>query len=612
MSLCVALTACSQDGVEPQTVSTPMRTAVPVRAVAMPTHGDAIATQTPAVAADSLTPVRTSAPARAIPTPTRGDVIANQTPAATANLPTSLPMLSPVSTPVPSLASPPPTAVTEDGSRPGGVLNLVNRQVIDHQDVHRDVSETLAAWGPGIAYSRLMRFESGASVELPSLSVKCEVCRKWKMTDATTFEFSLRDDVMWQDLGPVNGRSLVAGDIVFSYERQRHDGLPNSALLHSVDVVEAPGDDLLRVRLLAPDADFLMTLANGHTKIVAREAVDLRGDLLEGPTVGSGTWILEEAESDLAFSFRKNENYFDEDAPLLDRLRIHTIVDEDTAYAAFRVNNLDVHRLRPDQWKEFSRQKPDASMLEFKETGRGLEVGFKTTTLPFDDLRVRQAAMLAMRPNRALEEIWQGVAYLTQGVPLARAGWQLDGAELGTYFDDQIGARTLLTEAVDFLPVPVVIHVGDFGAEYRAHAEKIAGSMQSVGFEPRLEVVDRRQFGERVWLGGYYQMFVGPTAPAASPNAYMLTVLSSDGAWNTTGHRDEAMDTLILAQAGEYDSAKRRQLVVEVQRHALKNAYRFMPGASISLWAWWPHVQGFEPNFAGAEYSHWERVWLKE
>ena len=492
------------------------------------------------------------------------------------------------------------------------MLNLVSRQVLEHQDVHRDVSETLAAWGPGIAYSRLMRFESGAGVELPSLSVMCEVCREWKMTDATTFEFNLRDDVMWQDLHPVNGRRLVAGDIVYSYERQRDDGMPNGALLHSVDDVEAPDDDLLRVKLLAPDADFLITLADGHSKIVAREAVDHNGDLLEGPTVGSGAWILEDADSDLAFNFRRNENYFDGDAPLLDMIRIQTIVDEDTAYAAFRVNNVDVHRLRPDQWKEFSQQKPDASMLAFKEIGRGLEVGFKSTEPPFDDLRVRQAAMLAMRPNRSIEEIWQGTAYLTQGVPLAGADWQLDDEELAAYFDDHAAARALLAEAVEFLPVPVVIHVGDFGAEYRAHAEEIAGEVQSVGFEPRLEVVDKRQFGERVWLGGHYQMFVGPTAPVASPNAYMLTVLSSDGAWNTTGHRDETMDALILAQAGEYDSAKRRQLAVEVQRHALENAYRFLPGASVSLWAWWPHVQDFEPNFAGTEYSHWERVWLKE
>ena len=144
------------------------------------------------------------------------------------------------------------------------------------------------------------------------------------------------------------------------------------------------------------------------------------------------------------------------------------------------------------------------------------------------------------------------------------------------------------------------------------HADRIAEEMGSVGFAPELEIVDRRRFGEQVWFGGEYEMFVGPMAPVASPNAYMLAVLSREGAWSTTGHKDEALDALILAQAGEYEPEERRRLVVEAQRLALENAYRFMPAAAVSLWAWWPNVKGLEPNFAGSEYSHWARVWLEE
>ena len=81
--------------------------------------------------------------------------------------------------------------------------------------------------------------------------------------------------------------------------------------------------------------------------------------------------------------------------------------------------------------------------------------------------------------------------------------------------------------------------------------------------------MDRRRFGEQVWFGGEYEMFVGPMAPVASPNAYMLAVLSSEGAWSTTGHKDEVLDALILAQAGEYEPEERRRLVVEAQRLAL-------------------------------------------
>ena len=493
----------------------------------------------------------------------------------------------------------------------GGTINLVSRQSTQHQDVHWDVSAALAAWGPGIVYSRLMRFTSGPEAELPNLAVECELCSAWEMTGDTTFEFSLRDDVNWQDLSPANGRRMVAGDIVYSYERQMSEGAPNGALLHIVESIEAPDDDLLRITLQAPDADFLGGIADGHSKIVAREAVEERGDLRSGPTVGTGAWILEEGREDTAFYFRRNENYFEEGLPMLESLRIHTIPDGNTAYAAFRVNNVDVHQLRPEEWSEFSQQKPDAAMLAFKEIGAGLEVAFKVSEPPFDDLRARQAAFLAMRPYRAIEEIWQGAAYLTQGVPLGETGWQLDEDELRAYFDDQRRATALLAEAFGMLPVPVEVRVGDFGGEYLEHAERIAGEMQSAGFEPELEIVDRRRFGEEVWLGGEYEMMVGPTAPVASPNGYMLAVLHSEGAWNTTGHRDEALDALILAQAGEYDPAERRRLVAEVQRHALDNAYRFMPAAAVSLWAWWPHVKGLEPNFVRSEYSHWARVWIE-
>ena len=441
--------------------------------------------------------------------------------------------------------------------------------------------------------------------------MECEICSSWEMSGGTSFEFRLRDDVTWQDVMPVGGRQLVSADVAYSYERQRSEGMPNGALLAIVDTVEAVADERLRIDLIAPDGDFLGGLADGHSKIVAREAVEVKGDLRAGPTIGSGAWILEEYREDRTFTFRGNDDFFEVGSPLLDRLRIHTITDGDTAYAAFRVNSVDVLQLRPREWEEFRQQKPDATMIAFEEIGVGMEVAFNTEGPPFDDVGVRRAAMLAMRPDRAIEEIWRGAAYITQGVPLGRADWRLDEARLEAYFDDQQRATALLGEAAGSLPVPAVVKVGDFGTEYRQHAERIAVEMGSVGFDVEIEVEDRRRFGEEVWLGGDYQMFIGPMAPLASPNSYMLAVLHSGGAWNTTGHRDEVLDALILAQAGEYDPEERRRLVIEIQQHAMDNAYRFMPAAAISLWAWWPHVKGLEPNFVGSEYSHWQRVWIE-
>ena len=576
-------------------------------APASPAPATALATQQSAIA-----PTAPPMPTATMPLPTP----APSPPAAPATpQPTTAPTPPPLPTAEPTITTSPlpaPTAGALDAPRYGGTLNLVSRQNIRHQDVHHDVSAALSAWGPGIAYSRLMRYKSGADVTLPSLAVECEVCAEWTMVDPTTFEFRLREDALWQDIAPVNGRRLVAGDIAFSYARQREEGAPNAPLLHIIESVNAPADDLLRVKIKAADADFLGALAYGHSKIVAREAVEVSGDLRDGPTIGSGAWTLVESRPDAAHIFERNAAYFEQGAPYLDGLRIHLIADGDTAYAAFRVGSVDIHRLAPREWEDFQAQQPGAAVLEYADSGRGLEVAFKTTQPPFDDVRVRRAAMLAMRPWRAIADIWAGAALLAQGVPLARADWQLPDDDLRGHFGDPAKATRLLAETGAPLPLPVIISVGSFDEPYMRHAERIADEMRAVGFAPQLDVVNRRRFGEEVWLGGQYTMFVGPTAPVASPNGYLLAALHSNGTWNTTGHSDARLDALIEAQAQEYDGDVRAELAREAQRLALEGGYRFMPAAAISLWAQWPRIKGFEPNFAGLEYSHWARVWLDE
>ena len=168
----------------------------------------------------------------------------------------------------------------------------------------------------------------------------------------------------------------------------------------------------------------------------------------------------------------------------------------------------------------------------------------------------------------------------------------------------------MLQDAGFTAPIPVTIKLGDFGDEYFATAHSINIELRTVGFAPEVELVNRRTFGDDVWLGGNYQMFVGPSAPISAPNGYLLPVLHSNGVWNTTGHADNELDVLLEAQAVSLDGTERRQLILKIQERTLSQAYRFMPAARTTLWTWNSKVRDFHPNFAGFEYIHWSRVWL--
>lgn len=538
--------------------------------------------------------------------------MATATPPAPPATPTAIPTASPTApaqqptaTPVPATPTPAPPGE----ARHGGTLALAGREDIAHYDVHQEVSPALSTWGPGIIYSRLLRFKSGPDVVLPSLAVECELCESWVMEDATTFVFRLRHGVHWQSIDPVNGRELTAGDVVFSYNRQRQQGWPNAPLLQTIETIEALGQDSVRIGLKVPDADFLLSLADGHSKIVAPEAVAVNGDLQDGPNAGSGPWVLTGTSPSGSHTFARNPDYFEPGLPYLDALTIHIIPDPDTRAAAFRVGTIDVLDVEPQEWQEL-RQRPGSQGLLVPEPGVGLELALKTTQPPLDKLAVRQAIFQAMDPWKAAQEIWQGAAYQSAGVPPAAPGWLLPESELRQHLGQPEEARRLLQAAGVTAPVSLTIRVGNFGEAYEAHAQRVAEELRAVGFDPTVEVVNRQVFGEEVWLGGQYQMFLGPVAPVVRPNDYLLGVLHSRGAWNTAGYRSPVLDGLIEAQAREYDPLERQRLALGVQRHVLANAFRFMPAGRVSIWTWAPRVRDFHPNFAGYEYAFWARVWV--
>ena len=456
-----------------------------------------------------------------------------------------------------------------------------------------------------------MRLQTGPDVPLPSLAVECELCASWEMDDDGAFVFRLRPDVAWQDTAPVGGRDLTAHDIVYSYERQSHPDRPNAALLGAIATVEATDEVTLRISLSVPDADFLLSLAHGHSKIVAPEAVAINGDLKDGPTIGSSPWTLTETSPNSLHTFNRNPSYFEDGFPLVDRLLVHVLTDPVVRRAAFRAGSVDLEQMDGKEWAEYKLRRPSAPYLRIPEPTTGLEIGLNAGKPPFDDVEVRRAMFQAIDPWQAIEDVWLGDAFPAPGFQVAASDWILAEGELRRYFADPGRAMDLLGQAEVSLPVPVVMKVGDFGEAYQSHAERMAEEMRLVGFDVDMEVVNRRTFGDDVWSGGAYEMFVGPTAPSATPNGYLLPVLHSRGHLNTTGVVDSELDILVEEQARELDPTARRGLILAIQRRVLGEAYRFMPAARIAIWTWSDRVQGFHPNFAAYEYSHWTRVWLR-
>jgi len=76
------------------------------------------------------------------------------------------------------------------------------------------------------------------------------------------------------------------------------------------------------------------------------------------------------------------------------------------------------------------------------------------------------------------------------------------------------------------------------------------------------------------------------------------------------GHQDLELDAMIQRQASEFEPVRRGEMLKEIQRRVLEQAYLFSPVTGASRWVFDPQVQGFHPNTALSEYFYWSRVWL--
>lgn len=582
-----------------------------------------------ACASSTPTPVPTPVPTLApppspttAPAPTEAPVptaipVPTPEPTPTSVPPTPVPTPTPTNTPVPT-ATPTPVVSAPPAGLYGGRFTTLAPANVPNLDVHQEVQETLSSLGPGIAYSRLLRLRTGPEDEVPqpSLRLECDLCRSWQMVDPFTYVFQLREGVLWQNRAPVFGRGLTAEDIVYSYERQRTPGWANAALLQDADVIETEGLGAVKLTLKPgfANADFLVALADGHSKIVAREVVERWDGLEHAPVIGTGPWRWQSTEEDVGSVFIKNSDYFEGGLPFLDELVIRIIRGDDkTQLAVFLTGGVDVYRISPSGWRQLS-ETPGATVQSHlsRQGGSGVALTMNVSRPPFDDVRVRRAVFRAMDPWNYVRTIWGGQGFPSLGMPVHEPGWNLSMEEMrGPYFANPTAASNDLQALGAELPLRFELAVADFGDVHRELGTQIEEDLRSVGFDPFMVPVSASQYQDKVWRDRDYAMALGELPPTSTPNDFLFGVLHG-GTGSVVGHADAELDALILSQSVEADPSARRDLVRELQQRVLEQAYMVTPVTTGVRWVFHPHVKGFFPNPSASEYFYWAKAWREE
>ncbi len=501
----------------------------------------------------------------------------------------------------------------------GGTINWINAgtEALPHIDIHSNTFGPLQDSGPGLAYNRVLKVDLA---QFPDALVPVgDLAESWENPDPTTYVFMMRKDVKWHNVPPLNGRGFKASDVTFSINRIIAEKF-SASLFEAIETMETPDDFTLRVKMKRPDSDFLVNMANTNGKIAAPEAVQVNGNLQEGPTVGTGPWIFVERVPEQTLTMRKNPDYYAKGSdgqalPYADEYKRLVIVDPNTQQAAFRTGQVMEIATNGQITRLLQQTVPDLYVEHRKLfTNNGgnrlwVSAGRDTTK----DVRVRQALSKVLDRDEFINSVLFGSAWKSAQIFIPRTDWLLPEDEINRLLAKNVTeAKQLLSAAgVDLSTWRPIVDYGIPNAETTAAAELAIAHFRELGINGTANAADKVELTERIYQRGDFEMCVGNNTPTSPTNAHLLTFYHSNGTqagtWKQLGDRE--LDDLITRQAAELDVERRGEMLQEIQRRVIDLAAAIPLYSSNGEVALSPRIRNFK-NSSGIDNLRFSEAWV--
>ena len=393
--------------------------------------------------------------------------------------------------------------------------------------------------------------------------------------DELTWVFNIRDDVFWQDVDPVNGRKLTSEDVKFSIERQMTDdpGTFQHAyfFLGHVTNIETPDEHTVVFNTQAPFAPFLSYIASPWTLIAPPEAIDAWGDLTEN-AAGSGPFIFEEWEHDVAIRLRKNPNYWKRDdagnaLPYVDSVDWNIVTDGDTGATMFIDRQIDATVLGEAQFQRVLDARDDVR-YEVTPAQFWRQMRMQPTMEdqpyrpPFDDVRVRQAIVQAQDAMDILDLVYNGDGILTYGASLPiYEFWALHDFVPGS--EPDVANALALLEAAGNPDISGDLIWASTDPQVDQVAEIHQQHLAEIGVDVRLQPMELGPYYNQTYQYDYtFSSHTPLNSP--DPDENLASYFGRDATFFR--HYNPEIFELIAKQATILDPEERRVAVLEAER----------------------------------------------
>jgi len=471
----------------------------------------------------------------------------------------------------------------------------------------------------GFVYGRLGQMDPGPPE--CALTPVPELAQGWQWLDDRTLEVKLRPGVKWQNISPVNGRQVVANDVVYSVQLW-----PKAAFLaqqlKKVEEVVATDDHTVRFVLKQPFSGFVGVVISGEFAFVVAPEVwgEAQEVTLPEQTVGTGPFQLLRYTPGVATELERNPTYWRQGLPLLDGIKILVMPDQSTVVSALRAGRIDVAEFRAAA--AVQQLETTAPHLKFHPClyPASVVLSMRTDKAPYNDVRVRRAISMAIDQQALVESVYLGkaMAVPTQVVPVYKPYYvpleefPPEIRRYAEYHPDE--AKKLLAEAGYPNGFSATLVATARYVDQKQMAEAIVDMLSKVGIKVELEIWDWGLFAKKILLGGGQMEHMAVNFLSGADLDVHSKVYDSyvPGAARNRSHVDDPeLLRLGTEQMVATDIEKRKEIIRKIQFRQLEMSYYIMLPTAQQVMVTQPYVKGLYFKPSGKLYGDYlYQVWL--
>ncbi|PRI11303.1 ABC transporter substrate-binding protein [Leucobacter massiliensis] len=378
--------------------------------------------------------------------------------------------------------------------------------------------------------------------------------------DGLVYTFTLREGLQFSD-----GTPVTPDDVVFSLNRHLELGgpLPLTAPIASI---EPSGERDVVITLDSPYTPFLSELAGFSNGIFPADFGGRSEEAFFADPVGTGPFVVDEWDPNGDISFVRNEHYWQEGKPYLDRLVYKFVADDTQLRQQLAAGQLDAIDTVPAA--NAAEVDQAANTVLSQTAGWSTEqIFFNTQREEFADRHVRRAIAHALDRDGITAATTFGTAETANALLPPTIQYSANDTVEALGFDVGAAKAELARSAYpDGFEVTLLLASGN--SQRAQIAQIVQESLAAIGITVKIETLDIAVFRERFFDYDFDFMLNSGQSDAPDPDGFITFQADPEGFSKSywTHFTDDRVTELMRAGRTTPDGPERERIYAEIQQ----------------------------------------------